>query len=44
VQIFVSPLFHIAPILSFADDNHKTNQDKEELTKDIDKSLEAIAK
>jgi hypothetical protein len=44
--IFVSPLFDIIPVLSFADDSYNIvrNKDKNELIKDMEKSLEAITK
>ena len=44
--IFVSPLFDIEPILAFADDsfNFKSHKNKNQLIKDMEKSLEAITK
>ena len=44
--IFVSPLFDIKQVLSFADDsfNVESNKDKSTLIKDMEKSLEAITK
>jgi hypothetical protein len=44
--IFVSPIFDIVPILTFADDSYITvsNCNKEELIKDMEKTLEAITK
>jgi hypothetical protein len=42
--IFVSPLFDIIPILSFADDSYNIvrNKDKNELVKDMEITLESI--
>jgi hypothetical protein len=44
--IFVSPLFDIVPVLSFADDSYNisTNVNKNQLIKDMEKSLESITK
>ena len=44
--IFVSPLFDIIPVLSFADDSYnvETSVDKKTLIEDMEKSLEAIMK
>ncbi len=44
--IFVSPLFDITPILSFADDSYNIvrNKNKIELVRDMEKTLEAITK
>jgi hypothetical protein len=44
--IFVSPLFDIIPILSFADNSYniERNKDKNKLIKDMEKSLEAFTK
>ena len=44
--IYVSPLFDIAPLLSFADDSYdvQSNKDKSLLIKDVEKSLETITK
>ena len=44
--IFVSPVFDIEPILSFADDSFdvKSSKNKNEVVKDMEKSIEAITK
>jgi hypothetical protein len=44
--IFVSPIFDIAPLLTFADDSYitVTNKNKEDLKKDMEKTLEVITK
>ena len=44
--IFVSPIFDIVPLLTFADDSYitVTNKNKEELKQDMEKTLEAITK
>jgi hypothetical protein len=44
--IFVSPLFDITPVLSFADDSYnvRTGVDKKSVIEDMEKSLEAIVK
>jgi hypothetical protein len=44
--IFVSPLFDIVPVLSFADDSYNisTNVNKNQLIKDMEKSLESLTK
>ena len=44
--IYVSPLFDIVPVLSFADDSYdvQSNKDKSLLIKDVEKSLDTIMK
>ena len=44
--IFVSPLFDIVPVLSFADDSYNisSNVNKNQLIKDMEKSLESLTK
>jgi hypothetical protein len=44
--IYVSPLFDIVPVLPFADDSYniKSNVNKNQLIKDMEKSLESITK
>ena len=44
--MFVSPVFEIEPLLAFADDTFiaRVGGNKQELIKDMEKSLEAITK
>jgi hypothetical protein len=44
--LFVSPLFNIVPVLSFADDSYEIiiNKNKNQLMLDMEKSMDSITK